>query len=165
MHVRNLARALAARDCEVHVFCGSSGHGSYREGGVTVHKIKSRRPNVRGEFSQMWLEYYLFESEVVRALIGENAKRPFDILHTHGFLTGAAFIVRTACGTKWIHTFHAVERSRVRKLSREEESFTSLISWLEDTVRHLPVEPGGPVVQSTCPNWAEERTPIAPRPH
>ena len=63
-------------------------------------------------------------------------KRGFDIIHTHGSLTKAAFLLKKICGLKWVHTFHAIERVRVRKLSKEEKHFEDLISWIESTVNY-----------------------------
>ena len=99
-----------------------------------MHNIGRTLPNVNGSTSKKRLKYFMFESEVVKAVIRENTKREFDIIHTHGSLTKAAFILKKICGLKWIHTFHAIERNRVKKLSKEEKHFEDLITWGESTV-------------------------------
>lgn len=136
VHAQNLAKYLARYNCEVHVFCNSSEDEFYKENGVFIHGIGKILTPVNNSMSKKRLEYDLFESEVVREIIRENLKRKFDIIHTHGALTKAAFILRKVYGIKWIHTFHAVEKSRVMELSKEEKQFKDLISWIEQTVNY-----------------------------
>ena len=127
VHSKFLATYLAKNNCEVHVFCSNTDYESYKKESVIVHNIGRTLPNVKSSSSKKRLEYFLFESEVVKALIRENSKREFDIIHTHGSLTKAAFILKKICGLKWVHTFHAIEKARVKKLSKEEKHFEDLI--------------------------------------
>ena len=136
IHSRLLAKFLAENNCEVHVFCSNTDYELYKKENVIVHNIGRTLPNVSGSSSKKRLEYFLFESEVVKAIVRENSKREFDIIHTHGSLTKAAFILKKICGLKWIHTFHAIERVRIRKLSKEEKHFEDLITWGESTVNY-----------------------------
>ena len=136
VHSKFLAEYLAKNNCEVHVFCSNSDYESYKKEKVIVHNIGRTLPNVNGSSSKKRLEYFLFESEVVKAVIRENSKREFDIIHTHGSLTKAAFILKKISGLKWIHTFHAIERVRIKKLSKEEKHFKDLITWGESTVNY-----------------------------
>src|SRR3989344_5639036 len=136
VHAQNLAKYLAVHNCEVHVFCSSDENELYRERGVFVHGIgKVLSPSI-DSFSKKRLEYDLFESEVIKEVIMENSKKIFDIVHTHGSLTKAAFIIKKVYGIKWIHTFHAIEKLRVNELSDEEKQFKDLISWIERTVNY-----------------------------
>jgi len=136
VHSKFLAEYLAKNNCEIHVFCSNSDYESYKKEKVIVHNIGRTLPNVEGSYSKKRLEYFLFESETVKALIRENSKQKFDIIHTQGSLTKAAFIVKKIAGLKWIHTFHAIEKTRVRKLSKEEKHFEDLITWGESTVNY-----------------------------
>ena len=136
VHSKFLAEYLVKNNCEVHVFCSNTDYGTYKKGGVIVHNIGRTIPNANGSSSKIRLEYFLFESEVVKEIIRENTKRKFDIIHTHGSLTKAAFILKEICGLKWIHTFHAIEKDRVKKLSKEEKQFGDLISWIESNVNY-----------------------------
>jgi len=136
IHSRLLAKFLAKNNCEVHVFCSNTDYESYKKENVTVHNIGRTLPNVSGSSSKKRLDYFIFESEVVKAVIRENSKRAFDVIHTHGSLTKAAFILKKICGLKWIHTFHAIERVRIRQLSKEEKHFEDLIAWGESTVNY-----------------------------
>lgn len=136
IHARNLARFLAKNNCKVHVFCSGEEEATYREDGVTVHVIGKIFTPIEDKFSKKRLEYDLFESEAIREIIRESAAAPFDILHTHGSLTKSAFILRKIYGTKWVHTFHAIEKLRVKSMSREEKEFADLVSWIESTVNY-----------------------------
>lgn len=136
VHAKNLAEYLSKNGCDVHVFCNGSEGFNYKDEGVTVHPIEQLLIPTGDQFSRQMLDYDLFESEVIKALIREHARREFDVIHTHGALTKAAFILKKICGIPWIHTFHAIEKLRVKQLSREEKDFEDLISWIESTVNH-----------------------------
>src|SRR3989344_8640115 len=136
IHSRLLAKFLAENNWEVHVFCSNTDYESYKRENVIVHNIGRTLLNMNDSSSKKRLEYFLFESEVVKAIIRENSKREFDIIHTHGSLTKAAFILKKICGLKWVHTFHAIEKDRVKKLSKEEKHFEDLITWGESTVNY-----------------------------
>lgn len=136
IHSKFLAEFLARNNCEVHIFCSNTDYESYKKGDLTIHNVGRTFSNVNGSSSKKRLEYFLFESEVVKAVIRENTKREFDIIHTQGSLTKAAFFLKKICGLKWVHTFHAIERARIRKLSKEEKHFEDLISWIESTVNY-----------------------------
>lgn len=136
IHVRNLAKFLAKHNCEVHVFCNSDEEERYTDDGVVVHGIGRILTPIDDAFSKKRLEYNLFESDVTKEIIRENMRRRFDIIHTHGSLTKAAFTIKKVYGIRWIHTFHAIEKLRVRKLSKEEKQFSDLVSWIEQTVNY-----------------------------
>lgn len=136
IHVQNLAKALFKHNCKVHVFCSGYEDAVYKEEGITVHAIGEIVMPVGDKFCKKRLDYDIFESEVVKEIIRENEKQKFDIIHTHGALTKAAFIIKKVYGTKWIHTFHAIEKLRTEELSKEEKQFADLISWIESTVNY-----------------------------
>lgn len=136
IHVQNLAKYLVKHNCEVHIFCHGNEDGFYKENGAIIHTIGKILTSVSDNFAKERLEYDIFESEVIKEIIRENSKRRFDIIHTHGALTKAAFIIRKVYNIKWIHTFHAIEKLRVKKLSNEEKQFEDLVSWIEHTVNY-----------------------------
>ncbi|MFA6530495.1 MAG: glycosyltransferase family 4 protein [Candidatus Micrarchaeia archaeon] len=136
VHSQFLAEFLVKNNCEVHVFCSNADYETYKTKGVIVHNIGRVIANANGSSSKIRLEYFLFESEVVKAVVRENTKREFDIIHTHGSLTKASFILKEICGLKWVHTFHAIEKDRIKKLSNEEKQFENLISWIESNVNY-----------------------------
>ncbi|MBU3907017.1 MAG: glycosyltransferase family 4 protein [Nanoarchaeota archaeon] len=136
IHVQNLAKYLVKHNCEVHIFCHGDEDSFYKENGAIIHTIGKILTSVSDTSSKKRLEYDIFESEVVKEIIRENSRRIFDIIHTHGALTKAAFILKKVYNIKWIHTFHAIEKLRVKKLSNEERQFEDLISWIEHTVNY-----------------------------
>ena len=136
IHVQNLAKYLVKHNCEVHIFCHGDDDGFYKDNGAIIHTIRKILTSVSDNFSKKRLEYDIFESEVIKEIIRENSRKKFDIVHTHGALTKAAFIIRKVYNIKWIHTFHAIEKLRVKKLSNEERQFEDLISWIEHTVNY-----------------------------
>jgi len=136
IHAQNLAKYLSEHNCEVHVFCTGKEDSIYKEGKVIVHTIGKVFSPVNIDMPKTRLEYDLFESEVVKSIIRENTRKKFDIIHTHGELVKAAFILKKVYGIKWIHTFHAIEKLRVKQLSKEEKEFGDLISWIESTTNY-----------------------------
>lgn len=136
VHVRNLAKYLVKHNCEVHIFCHGDADEYYKENGAYIHVIgRILTPGGDG-LAKIRLEYDIFESEVIKEVIRENLKRKFDVIHTHGALTKAAFIIRKVYKIKWVHTFHAIEKLRVKELSKEEKQFEDLISWIEHTTNY-----------------------------
>ena len=136
VHAKDLAEHLIKNGCEVHVFCKSSADFAYRDREVTVHPVREIAIPLEDQASRKRLLYDFFESEVIKGFIRENTRHKFDIVHTHGSLTKAAFIIKKIFGIKWVHTFHAIEKMRVEKLSEEEKHFEDLISWIESTTNY-----------------------------
>src|SRR3989344_5274782 len=136
IHVQNLAKYLVKHNCEVHIFCHGDEDGFYKDNGAIIHTIGKILTSVSDTSSKKRLEYDIFESEVVKEIIREDSRRRFDIIHTHGALTKAAFILRKVYNIKWVHTFHAIEKLRIKKLSNEEKQFEDLISWIEHTTNY-----------------------------
>ena len=136
VHVLNLAKYLVRHNCEVHIFCHGDIDNYYKENGAYVHVIGRILTPAGDGFSKKRLEYDIFESDVIKEIIRENLKRKFDVIHTHGALTKAAFILKKVYKLKWVHTFHAIEKLRVKDLSKEEKQFEDLISWIEHTTNY-----------------------------
>lgn len=136
VHVRNLAKYLVKHNCEVHIFCHGDTDNYYKENSAYVHVIGRILIPTGDSFSKKRLEYDIFESDVIKEIVRENLKRKFDVIHTHGALTKAAFILKKVYKLKWVHTFHAIEKLRVKDLSKEEKQFEDLISWIEHTTNY-----------------------------
>ena len=136
VHVLNLAKYLVKHNCEVHIFCHGDADNYYRENGAYVHVIGRVLTPAGDGFSKKRLEYDIFESDVIKEIIRENLKRKFDVIHTNGALTKAAFILKKVYKLKWVHTFHAIEKLRIKDLSKEEKQFEDLISWIEHTTNY-----------------------------
>jgi len=136
IHAQNLAKFLVKNNCKVHVFCSGEEDGIYKEDGIIVHTIGKILIPIADKYAQKRLEADIFESEVVKEVVRENAKQKFDIVHTHGGITKAAFILKKVYDTKWIHTFHAIEKLRVKEMSKVDKQFKDLITWVESTVNY-----------------------------
>jgi glycosyltransferase involved in cell wall biosynthesis len=136
VHAKDLAEHLLKNGCEVHVFCKSSADFPYKDRGVTVHPVKEIAIPIDDQVSRKRLLYDFFESEVIKEFIRENTRHRFDIVHTHGSLTKAAFTIKKIFGIRWVHTFHAIEKMRAEKLSEEEKHFEDLVSWIESTTNY-----------------------------
>jgi len=136
IHVQNLAKYLVKHNCEVHIFCHGDSDQYYKENGAHIHIIGKVLAPLMDNFSKKRLEYDLFESEVIKEITRESLKKKFDIIHTHGALTKAAFILKKVYKLKWIHTFHAIEKIRINELSAEEREFEDLIAWIEHTTNY-----------------------------
>lgn len=136
VHVQNLAKYLVRHNCEVHIFCKGNTESYYKENGAHIHVIGKVLAPSTDSFSKKRLEYDIFESDVIKEIIRENLKRKFDVIHTNGALTKAAFILKKVYKIKWVHTFHAIERLRTKELSKEEKEFEDLISWIEHTTNY-----------------------------
>jgi|SRR3989344_1211557 len=136
IHVQNLAKYLVEHNCEVHIFCSGTEDSIYKDERIFVHTIGKILNPISMNIAKTRLEYDFFEAEVIKNIIRENHKRKFDIIHTHGELIKAAFILKKVLDVKWIHTFHAIEKLRVDQLSEEEKQFADLISWIESTANY-----------------------------
>jgi len=136
IHVQNLAKYLVKHNCEVHIFCHGDADAYYKENGAYVHVIGRVLTPTGDSFSKKRLEYDIFESDVIKEIIRENLRRKFDVIHTHGALTKSAFIIKKVYGVNWVHTFHAIEKLRIKELSKEEKQFEDLISWIENTTNY-----------------------------
>jgi len=136
IHVQNLAKYLTEIGCEVHIFCATEEEINYKHEGVIIHGIENIAMPIKSKISKKRLEYDLFESEVIKAIIRENSRSSFDIIHSQGALTKAAFLCKKKSENFWVHTFHAIESVRVKKLSKEEKEFSDLVTWIESTVNY-----------------------------
>lgn len=134
VHVKFLARYLAKNGCEVHVFCSGIDNSVYSKDGIVVHDIERIRIPLDDPASRKRFNYLLFEYEAIRQVIRTNQKVKFDIIHSHGIATKSSFILKKVLNIKWVHTFHAVETARVKKLIKEEQRFDDWISWMESNV-------------------------------
>lgn len=136
VHVKYLAKYLSKNGCEVHVFCSGVDNSVYSDDGVIVHNIERIPIPLKDSASKKRFNYLLFEHEVIRQVIMTNQKTGFDVIHSHGIATKSSFILKKVLDIKWIHTFHAVETARVKKLIKEEQRFDDWVSWMESNVSY-----------------------------
>lgn len=141
IHTYYLSRELARLGCEVHIFCkgdkGSIKSEYLEQGKIIIHRmgIKSNL-SIQDNVLKKRISYFMFDNQVINEITRENKNETFDIIHTHGWLTSGAFIAKYFNDIKWIHTFHALEKNRVKFMSEEEKKYFEVIRWMESTIKN-----------------------------
>ncbi len=138
-HVYNLVTQLAKKRCEIHVFTSSEKDSIKKirlgQGKIIIHflkinfKFKIDNPIIKDR-----AKIALFENKVLNEFILEHLRRPFNIIHTHGWVTSSSFMVKHLYNVPWIHTLHAVECNRLDNMTNEEKKISKIINWLEETI-------------------------------
>ncbi|RKX59156.1 MAG: hypothetical protein DRP29_05185 [Thermodesulfobacteriota bacterium] len=141
IHVSYLAKELAKLGCDVHIFTkGDSKHihkEHYNQGRIVVHNLRVNSPStLQNPVMNKRFIYALFDNEVISEVTKEHNHEKFDIIHTHGWLTSGAFIVKHLNNVKWAHTFHALEKNRLKFMSKEEREYYNVAQWIESNVNH-----------------------------
>ncbi len=141
VHAYYLSRKLAERGCEVHIFTNTDRNFVKEEylntGKLVIHGLDlGFNENIKDDIIKKRMRYLLFDQRVISEISSENNKRKFDIIHTHGWLTAGAFISRMFNNIHWIHTFHALEKGRLRFMTPEEKKYLNLTQWIESTINH-----------------------------
>ena len=112
----NIARELA-KYAEVHVFCAGPDAGqAVVAKGFVVHPIRTGR--LTGHLEKDIHTFLAFNRAVPKAL----AEGGFDIINTHGWITGFAPAYKKLSGCRWVHTVHAVEKLRMRSMELDRKT-------------------------------------------
>jgi len=141
IHTYYLSRELAKLGCEIHVFCKgdkNSIRAEYLESGkIITHRmgVKSKL-SVQDNVLNKRIQYFMFDNQVINEITKENKSEAFDIIHTHGWLTSGAFVAKYFNDVKWVHTFHALEKNRLRFMSEEEKKYFEVVKWMESTIKN-----------------------------
>jgi glycosyltransferase involved in cell wall biosynthesis len=138
-HVYNLVTTLAKLGCEVHVFSYSDKDSTKKikvgNGKIIIHFINSNfKFAVSNPIIEKRVKYAIFENKILNEFIYEHSRRHFKIIHTHGWLTSSAFMLKHLYNIPWVHTIHALERNRLIHMTEEEKQLYRLTSWIEDTL-------------------------------
>lgn len=138
-HVYNLVTILSKLGCEVHVFSHSEKDSIKKikvgSGKIVLHFLNSNfKFAVSNSIIEKRIKYSIFENKVLNEFLYEHLRRPFKIIHTHGWLTSSAFMLKHLYNLPWIHTIHALERNRLNSMTEEEKQLFRLTSWIEDTL-------------------------------
>lgn len=140
IHTYYLARELAKLGGDIHVFTkGEKAAKKIRflgKGRIITHKISTgnKKANI-DVVANKRLDYFIFDNKVMSEVTLENSRTPFKVIHTHGYLTSGAFLAKHLNNLKWVHTFHALEKNRLKFMSKEEKKYFSIIKWMESTVK------------------------------
>ena len=138
-HTYNLVTSLAKLGCEVHVFSYAKKDAKYKvrigNGKIFLHFLNSDFGfGLEDPITEKRIRYAFFENKVLNEFTYENSKRPFEIIHTHGWLTSSAFMIKHLFHIPWVHTVHALERNRLSLMTEEEKKLFKVTSWVEDTL-------------------------------
>jgi glycosyltransferase involved in cell wall biosynthesis len=141
IHSYYLSRELAKLGCDVHVFTKGDSIINPTEylgnGRVVIHPINvDFNNNIEDAVAAKRMKYFMFDNKVITGISRENARRRFDIIHTHGWLTAGAFVSKFLGNIKWAHTFHAVEKNRLKFMSEDDKKYFALAEWVESTIKH-----------------------------
>lgn len=141
VHAYYLSRELAKYGLEVHVFSRGEKNNKKTEyigeGKVVVHRIDTKfKPGIKDNVVQKRISYFIFDNKIINEITKEHSRESFDIIHTHGWLTSGAFISKYFNDVKWIHTFHALEKNRVKFMSNDEKKYFQIVKWMESTINY-----------------------------
>jgi glycosyltransferase involved in cell wall biosynthesis len=139
IHVYNLVSNLAKKGCEVHVFTYGKedeiNRTYFGSGKIIVHFLKSDFDlDLEDPVVEKRVRYAIFENRVLNEFLLENSRRKFDIIHTHGWLTSCAFMLKYLTKIPWVHTVHALEHNRLASMTPEEKEMFKITSWIEKTL-------------------------------
>ena len=141
VHSYYLSRELTKLGCEVHVFSKWDKNKIKKEyigdGKLVIHRINPEFDcPISDSVMKKRMSYFIFDNKIINEITKEDARRKFDIIHTHGWLTAGAFISKYLNDVKWIHTFHAVEKNRLRFMSKDEKKYFKIARWVESTINY-----------------------------
>ena len=141
IHVSYLAKELARLGCDVHVFTKGDTKHTKKEhhgpGRIVIHFLDTSVPStVTDKTLASRIAYTIFDNNVITEVTKQNHHEKFDIIHTHGWLTSGAFISKHINNIKWVHTFHALEKNRIKFMTKEQRNYFKVARWVESTIRH-----------------------------
>src|SRR3989344_3844336 len=141
IHTYYLSIELAKKGCEVHIFANGDKNSTTSsligEGKLVVHRINSKmKTEIKDVVINKRMDYFVFDNKIIDEITKESEREKFDVIHTHGWLTAGAFIAKHLNNTKWVHTFHALEKERLRFMSKEEKRYFQIAQWMETTIHY-----------------------------
>ncbi len=141
IHTYYLSRELAKLGCEVHVFTKSEKNSLKKEyigeGKIVIHRIETKfNFPIADMVVRRRIEYFIFDNKIINEVTKENEHERFNIIHTHGWFTAGAFISKYFTNVKWVHTFHSLEKDRMKFLPKEEKKYFKIIKWMESTIEY-----------------------------
>ena len=141
IHAYYLSRKLAEFGCEVHVFTNGEKNMIKKnyigKGKLIVHMIDTGFDCTLDDvIVRKRMSYFIFDNKVINEITKENSKGKFDVIHTHGWLTAGAFISKYFNNIKWVHTFHAIEKNRLKFMSEDEKKYFEIAKWIESTTNY-----------------------------
>ena len=139
IHTYHLSRELAKLGCEIHIFTRGKKNYIKKEyigdGKLVIHRIDTKFDfPISDNAIKKRISYFIFDNKVINEITKENSHEKFDVIHTHGWLTAGAFISKYFNDVKWVHTFHAMEKNRLKFMSKDEKKYFKIAKWMESTI-------------------------------
>lgn len=139
LHSYYLSRELAKLGCDVHVFTRFSKKIKKIEyignGRIVVHGIvTSVGTKINDSVIEKRMNYFIFDNRVIEEISKENRIYPMRVIHSHGWLTAGVFISKYLNNIPWVHTFHALEKNRLKFMTSEEKKYFQIAKWMESTI-------------------------------
>jgi teichuronic acid biosynthesis glycosyltransferase TuaG len=140
IHVYYLCRELAALGCEVHVYTKgekkSVKTGYIGEGKLVLHQIPTKfGQKMEDGLISAKIQAIMFDTQLVHEIIKEHQRDKFDLIHSHSILTGT-LMSKFFNNVKLIHTFHSLEKNRLKFMSEEEKRYFNIESWKESAMNY-----------------------------
>jgi len=140
-HPYYLSRELTKLGCDIHIFC--PGDKNYKrieylgQGRLVIHRMKSGpKLDIGDVITKKYMSEFVFDNNVIGGITKENANEKFDIIHSHGGLTGGMFIAKYFNNVKWVNTLHSLEKNRIKFMSKEQKKYYQIFRWVESTVKY-----------------------------
>jgi glycosyltransferase involved in cell wall biosynthesis len=140
IHVSYLTKELASLGCEVHVFTNGSKTSKkveyIKEGKRVIHRINtSFKFPIQNSVIEKKLSRIIFDNQVMDAILKENSNENFNILHSHITIFGA-LMSKYFNDVKWVHTFHSLEKNRLKFMSKEQKRYLDVERWYESALSY-----------------------------
>lgn len=141
LHSYYLSRELAKKGYDIHIFTKTDKKFTREEylgkGRIIIHGIETVVDSkISDPVANKRMNYFIYDHRVIDEISKENKKSSFDVIHTHGWLTAGAFIAKHLNRVPWVHTFHALEKNRIKFMTPEEKKYFQIARWMESTINH-----------------------------
>lgn len=124
--------------CEVHVFCSGETDKIIKErmgeGRLIIHVLKTFLGwTIQDPIIENRLNIQAFELRALNFIMYENSKRWFDIIHSQS-IASVGFMLKHFSNMRWIHTFHSLDSTRLKKMTLKERRLIPILDWTDKTV-------------------------------
>lgn len=140
IHTYCLSYGLAKLGCDVHIFTIGDKNSTKVEfigdGKRTVHRISiNLKVPLQDRTLRRRFSTFMFDNLILNEVFSESAKEKFDIIHSQITMT-SALIAKYFNDVEWVHTFHSLERLRVKYTSKENKKYMGIINWMQSSVTY-----------------------------
>jgi len=139
LHSLYLSREMAKQGCEVHIFTRHIKKilrtEYFGSGKIVIHGIEANiGSKIKDPVVQKRINYFMFDNRIIEEISEENKNIPLRVIHSHGWLTAGVFISKSLNNIPWVHTFHALEKNRLKFMALEEKKYFQIAKWMESTI-------------------------------